>query len=316
MTRDARLTLLALRLGVSVAVVGCDRSDEADFPAAGIDAGMQESAMPVRPLRLVYDPMYAALVEGHPAQLPVTLHRSYANRQNARYSSADPSIAEVVPTTEGAMITAKKEGKVSILVELDTRRGSAVLTIKKYTEAEWLRGEARYNAPSRALSSADGGRPRAIDLITSPSTRNASGACSTCHSAKAEILNIEDTPMQTAGYSDEELLAIITKGQRPDWVERPMSPQFAWGEKHAWTVSDEDQRGLIAYLRTKEPKPQPSTGGGGGGGGLYICGDAGPNAMPLLCNQDGDLIPLPTRPGAGDAGAPRTLDAGMYDGGS
>lgn len=313
------VVLLSLQLGVTAGIGACGEGDEPDGSSGVMDAGLEvPPATTTDTLRLVYSPMFSALVEGQVSQLPVRLDSSYVDTSGAQFSSADPAIAEVVQTADGVIITAKKEGRVSIKVALNDKTGSAVLTIKKYTQAQWLLGEARYKTKERAVIPTDGGPPSAILFATDPGSRNMSGGCNTCHASEAQILQLEDTPMQTAGYTDDELITIFTKGEKPEWVYRKASiPSFLWGPNHAWTVSEEEKWGLVAYLRTKPPKRQPPSGSG-----LRICGDAGTDSPPPLCDLNGNLVVAPGRrdgDAAGlprtDAGQPRAIDGGMSDAG-
>ena len=156
--------LRSLQLGLATVMMACSEGDHPDVDAGALDAGTDEPpAAPTSTLRLFYSPMYSAFVEGHPAELRVRLDRIHAPVVGAHFRSADPSIAEVVQDGEGAMITVKKEGKVSIEVTMEGKTGSGVLTITKYSEAEWALGEARYKRSERALVAPDGGRPHFFD---------------------------------------------------------------------------------------------------------------------------------------------------------
>lgn len=309
-------TRLFLRLGLALGaagLVGCGESDEpgAEARSPAIDAGLSEPASSSSDtLRLVFSPMYSAFVEGHPAQLPVRLDRSYGVIARAQYSSADPSIAEIAETAQGAMITVKKEGRVAIKVALDDKTGSALLTINKYSEVQWLLGETRYTRSERAVIPRDGGTLSGLALAIDPAARNPGGACNTCHTQQAQLFQIEDTPMQTAGYTDDELITVFTQGKKPEGADLQTIPTFLWGTAHSWTVSEEEKQGLVAYLRTKVPKPQPLTSSG-----PRACGDAGPGSLAPLCDVNGNPIRLPTRPVSSDAGLTRTMDGGISDGG-
>lgn len=99
------------------------------------------------------------------------------------------------------------------------------------------------------------------------------------------------------------------------------TPAFLWGKNHAWTATEGELVGLVAYLRTKEPR----AGTVGGGSGPYLCpqpdGGIPPldGGLPPLCDRAGNLL---TRSGharasgdvptpSSDAGVSRTMDASM-----
>jgi hypothetical protein len=97
-------------------------------------------------------------------------------------------------------------------------------------------------------------------------------------------------------------------GALPTWVEKATQPvQFIWGANHAWTVTEEEQQGLLAYLRTKAPKAVPPR--------VQIATRpcAVVDGQPVLCDARGNPIVLPTRDGGTDAGATR-VDAGARGG--
>lgn len=300
--------LLGLQASAGALLVACDDGEGAS-PTLGLDAGTVEGSAPPFSdnggLELMHKPMYSAYVEGHEAQLPVTLVDRTLRNRGAKFSVSDPTIASVVDTPDGALITVKREGSVVVRAVLDGDTGLAKLTIKKYTEAQWKIGEARYTKAESAVVAPDGGVVNALRLAE-PDGRNPSGSCITCHSAQATILRIEDTPTQTAGYSDDELITIFTSGTLPSWVQRRTNPPaFIWGKFHAWTVTEEEKQGLLAYLRTKAPKTQPPAVSGPH---LACRSEQG---QPVLCDNDGRPIEVPRRDGGSDAGA---RDAGMSTG--
>lgn len=315
MTSYTRLALiLTLRGGALTLMPACD-DGEGSTHGASVDPSTEDGGTPVFPgngvLNFKYLPMYSAYVEGHLSQLPVTFESPHFRNKGAKFSSSDLTIATVEDTPEGALVTVKRDGKVVIRAALDGDTGAARLIITKYTEALWKLGEARYNASESALAAPDGGVVSVLRIVE-PNGRNPIGACLTCHSAAAPFLQIEDTPTQTAGYSDDELIAIFTKGIRPDWVvESPASPSFIWGKNHVWTANEEEQQGLLAYLRTKAPKVMPPVISVSRGPCRYADGGS------ALCDNAGEPIAIPAGPSGRDAGVtieagmPRGLDAGM-----
>jgi len=314
MTSSTRLALfLGLQLAAGAAFIACG-SDAAEPGDAKPGDGEPTGGSPDDgTLQLTYAPMYSAFIEGgaHEAQLPVQLKDTSLRGKGAKFTSSDPSVAVVSDTADGATITVKKDGTTVIKASLDGQgTGSSKLTVKKYTEAQWTSGQQRFSKTDLAIVPPNGGAVTAIALL-SPGARNANGACNTCHTAQAKTLKIENTPTQIAGYSDEELITIFTKGTKPAGAaQKTMIPSFIWGMVHAWTVTEEEKEGLIAFLRTQAPKANPATIDYG----VQPCpGAPAPAAgqMPMLCDNDGKPIALPGR--GGDAGTPATgggTDAG------
>jgi hypothetical protein len=306
MSSCTRLVLLvALQLCVGAALAGCAGSEDRDSTGV-LDAGTQPALFPGT-LQLTYSPMYSSFVEGHESKLPVMLDPRYRN-MGAKFSSSDPAIAVVADTPDGAMITVKREGTVKIRAALAGETGVARLVITKYTEAQWRTGQARYAKQERALNLADGGAMRP-PLVVLPPVIDNNGGCNTCHAAEASVYHIEDSPQQTAGYNDRDLITIMTMGRKPEWAqENRNSPSFLWGMNHSWTISAEEEQGLIAFLRTKRPKAMAriveiDTG-------PIVCGVASPGSIPPLCDPtSGKPIALPPVTHGIDAGVTPTPDA-------
>jgi hypothetical protein len=316
MNSSARLKmLLGLQLFVGASVFACGGEDDPMTTGDVSDAGGQEPTGNGT-LQLTYSPMYSAFIEGHEAQVPVMLKDTSLRGSGAKFTSSDPTIAVVTDTEQGGMITVKKEGTVTIKAALDGDTGAAKLTITKFTEDQWKLGQARYSKSELAIKPTRGGPVAIITLATDRASYNSSGACNTCHTAQAKTLKIENTPTQIAGYSDEELITIFTMGKKPDNVKmQSQIPAFAWGMFHAWTVTDDEKPGLIAFLRTQAPKANPATidyGVKPCPGAMIPAG----GGIPPLCDNDGNPVMIPGLPGQSggtDAGKPSTTttpDAG------
>jgi len=292
MNRSIQVLLPSLLLAAGGVVVACESDVEDE----------QEPA--AHSLHLTYSPMYSAFVEGHEAQVVVQLASRSLRDKGAKFSSSDPTVAAVSDTPYGATVTVKKGGTVAIKVALGDETGVAQLIVRQYSEAQWEVGQARYTVNEPAIVVRDGGMLNAL-AVRDPVTRNPAGACATCHGEEAPLLQVQDTPFQTAGYSDPELIAIITMGVKPDGTPWSAPPSYPYGEAHSWSVTQEEQQGLVAFLRTKAPQVQAVSGDG-----LRSCGPA--DAAFTLCDNRGNPIELPGRDGGTDAGAAQTpfLDAG------
>jgi hypothetical protein len=251
--------------------------------------------------------------------------------KGAKFTSSDPATATVEDTNDGATVTIKKAGKVTIKGVLGEDSGSVAINIKGYTQAQWEAGKARFSKTELALVPKNPTDEINLLVLANGGTRNANGACNTCHTAQAKTLNIENNPVQIAGYTDDDIVTIYTMGKKPEGATMKSAiPPFAWGMFHAWTVSPEEKDGLIAYLRT-----QPLKANGVIDYGIYPCNDAGFSAspsggIPPLCDKKGNPIMIPGLPGssrsdagtstpasdagsstpAADAGTPAAGDAG------
>jgi hypothetical protein len=99
-------------------------------------------------------------------------------------------------------------------------------------------------------------------------------------------IDVEHTPQQTAGYSDEELIAIFTEAKKPAGSKwRVLPAAFApviYPTFHKWTVDASIQKGIVAYLRQLTPAADgPALDFGGlrmGGGAARM--DAGVAPAP------------------------------------
>jgi hypothetical protein len=108
--------------------------------------------------------------------------------------------------------------------------------------------------------------------------------------------------VQTSGFSDQELITIFTMGKRPASSPKPAPVSGFWGANHTWNVTDEEKLGLVAYLRTKPPRPMY----GDIGIGIRPCATARVDAGPSLCDTLG-RSDLPAGQDAGlDASGPVT----------
>jgi hypothetical protein len=299
------ILLLGLQLAAGAAVIGCGdgAEDELEATGRGNDTTPQ-SDEGNGVLRLIPSPMYSAFVEGgvYVAQVPVRFDDTSRRGKGATFTASDPSIASVVGTVEGAMVTVKKEGVVTIKAALDGDTGTAKLIIKKYTEAQLRTGQARYSKRDLAIVPAmPGGAISLLELASGAATRDANGACDTCHSRQARVFKLETTPTQIAGYTDDELITIFTMGKKPEgFAQKLPIPPFAWGMSHSWTVTEEEKQGLIAFMRTRPPKANLTTGPG-----PTICSGARASTdggRPPLCEADGKPITIP---------GPRGLDGGI-----
>jgi hypothetical protein len=127
--------------------------------------------------------------------------------------------------------------------------------------------------------------------------RDPESACTFCHKPAGapsagggplDRIDVEHTPQQTGGYSDEEIIAIFTEAKKPEgskWNVLPAAfAPIIYPTFHKWNVEENVKKGIVAYLRQLEPASQGEIdfsgfgrgglGGGAAGGGAATM-DAG-----------------------------------------
>jgi hypothetical protein len=309
-------SVLGVLLTTGAAFMACGGDDKGDKTTTGNPVGGDPTGA-AGDLKLLFAPMYSAFEPTHKYQIPVIID----GQTGAKFEASDPSKVDVENTATGATLTMKAAGTVTITATLGSEKGTSLLTITETTAADWEKGNARYNSGVDALPT-DGGSVTVANFLTS---RDAKGACTTCHSKTAKLFMIEHTPQQTGGFSDSELVTIFTMGSKPDNArQRTNLPEFLWGSGHRWTVEEGDQKGLITYLRSLAPATQGEFDYGirrGADGGL-IDRDGNPLRPPGRGRGDGGTGPrrdggprTPTEAGAStetDAGTtpPAVVDSG------
>jgi hypothetical protein len=272
-----------------------------------------------------FAPMYSAFIPGspHTFQIPSVTD----DGSPAQWSLSDPSQAQLAPQTfdglQGVMVTVQglgAEGKVTVFAtKADGSCGAAELDITNATEDDWQIGNSRYNdgvalhlgPPDGGFGGFgdggfgdggfEGGRPDG-----GPRTKDGGSffevdggtACTNCHGPTATsgpYKDVSHTPEQTGGFSDDDLVQIITAGKVPDggYFDPTVIDSRCdggdtctarayrqWQSFHQWTDIQPDQyKGIVVYLRSLQPASQAGTANFGGrrdgGGGRPPKGDGG-----------------------------------------
>jgi hypothetical protein len=209
-------------------------------------------------LQIHFPVMYSAYDGTHTFQIPATV----GGVSGVTWSASDMSMVDIEAAPDGGdvMITIKKAGMVTIRATAGGLAGEAPLTITQFTPAQWDSGSSRYN---NGISLSD------LHMNPALAPERKMLACTNCHGASG--MDIEHTPMQTGGYSDQDLVTIFTMGQKPPGVPQRIMPYDMWHRIHQWVMTDEEKTGLVVYLRALTPTPQgPVDFGGHGmwGGGM------------------------------------------------
>jgi hypothetical protein len=262
---------------------------------------------------------------------------SQVNLAQQSFTVGGASSPGVMITVNG---TGSSSGQVTIYAtESDGSCGAAVLTITTNTDGDYTIGQTRYNngnnlhlpdggrggRPDGGFGGFDGsfpeggfphgdggggggGNPFAPDSGSYFETDGGT-ACTTCHGPTATefiFKDVEHTPEQTGGFSDQDLQNIILNGEVPDggyfdpavldgFVQQScddagttvgpnMSPcaQKAyqrWQSFHQWQdITQDEIPGVICYLRSLAPQDQSgSSSSFGGRGGRPDGGGHGPH---------------------------------------
>lgn len=211
---------------------------------------------------MLFSPMYSAFDGEHEFKVPAIVN----GYTGVEWSAEDPTMVELVKNGDnGVMITTRKAGTTRIIARAGSLSGSAEIHITEANPADWTLGEQRYNngvpLPAFDPMAAMGmGFSIPDDL-----------SCKNCHGGGAMALSVEHTPQQTGGYSDDDLIAIFTMGQKPPTAGwRSGIPMFIYSMLHTWQATAEEQKGVIVYLRSLEPASQGDIDFGG-----FINRDAG-----------------------------------------
>jgi hypothetical protein len=235
-------------------VVACSSSSAAPPPMMA--APIPTSSCVDGGLTVAFDPMYSAFDGKHVFQIPAVVRGS-----NGQVTwSADSTMVGMQADNERpneVLIQMLKPGNVLVNVEsTDGKCGSAVLFISPAAESDWEIGNARYNNGQSlhlaAGATAGNGSPLEQGTAGGP-------ACTSCHGETATTgpyTDVSHTPEQTGGFSDDDLLNIILRGDFPDggYFDSTIAIYSVWHNFHRWTdITADQQRGIITYLRSLTP---------------------------------------------------------------
>jgi hypothetical protein len=223
-------------------------------------------------LTLMFAPvMYSAYDGEHDFRLPVIATNASGK---VTYKAADESMVDIAPTADGAMMTMRKAGTTTIIgTAPDGSWGESTLVITQADAADYELGRERYN---NGVAAFDGGMPPSMGAPAAGGPGafmpDPESACSFCHrpdgmasgaTADPTMIDIEHTPQQTGGFSDQQLIDIFTKAQKPTGAGSRIVPAFIWSMLHKWNVESSVEKGIVTYLRSLEPKPQGEVDFGG-----------------------------------------------------
>jgi hypothetical protein len=235
-------------------------------PAA--DSNSSESASTEgEALEIQFPKMYSTFDPEHEAKVPAIV----SGVSKVKWSVSDPEVADIETQADGsAMITVRKAGTVTIKAKAGSLTGEAPLTITEAKDGEWEAGNQRYNngVVLKRGNRPDGGwEAGGGNGGGTPDPERQQASCTNCHGSGGgdDSHDVQHTPMQTAGYTDAELVAIFTKGKKPAGVEQRVMSADRWNRIHQWSMDEFAVKGLVVYLRTLEPRTQGTVDFGGRG---------------------------------------------------
>ena len=311
--------------------------DSRDTAGVGTEKVVPPGSCANPTLAIDFSPMYSVFIPGstaHTFQIPAVTDDGSA----ATWSVSDPTEVQLVAQSfgplPGVMLTVEgvgtgSTGQITVFAtEAGGACGSATLNITTNTENDWQIGNARYN-DGVALTLGpppgfDGGmmRPEAGGGFRATDggsffERDGGTACTNCHGPTATngpFKDVSHTPEQTGGFSDGDLIQIITQGDIPDGgyfdptvlvpncdggARCTQQAYQEWHSFHQWSdIAPDEYPGIVVYLRSLQPEEQNGSSNFGGGG---------------RGRRDGGV--RPRGPGSSDSGAlgAGTLDSGAPD---
>jgi hypothetical protein len=249
--------------------------------------------------------MYSAYDGVHKFQIPVIT--TGVKGSAVTWSASDPTMVDLAPETVtglgGVMVTTRKAGTVSIIASAGSLCGSSLLTITAATPDDWEIGNARYN--SGEVVSSVRGQIRVAD--------GGDAKCTNCHgdTAMGPYKTVSHSPVQTGGFSDDQLVNIFQHGDVPEGgvFNTDIVSYNQWHQFHQWGLSDDEARGMIVYLRSLTPVLQEGAANfgmrGGFEGGFPMFEGGFPMAEGGMGMRDTGRVNPGNRDGAAD------LDAGL-----
>jgi hypothetical protein len=261
MVVSCRWVAVAAVLGGALGACGSDDSgddDDMGMAGSGASGSTAGSASPSYGTDLdsaiLFSPMYTAYDGEHTFSVPAVVN----GYSGVVWEAEDPSMVDLVQEGDAVMITSRKAGTTRIIARAGDLSGSAEINITEADPSLWAIGETRYNNEI-PLPNFDPSMVMGMGF-TIPDDLS----CRNCHGSGAEALSVEHTPQQTGGYSDEQLIAIFTMGQKPPTAGwKSGIPEAIYTRLHTWEATEEEKQGIVVYLRSLTPASQGDIDFGG-----------------------------------------------------
>ncbi len=254
------LVALAFAAGsclLPIELAACSSNSAA--PPADAAAPIPEAGCTDGGLSVAFNPMYSAFDGTNMYTIPAVVRGS-----NGKVTwSADKRMVGMQVDPERSnevLIQTLQAGNVVINVQSDDGRcGSALLFISQAAVSDWKIGSARYN-DGMSLHLAAGAAPGNMSPLEKGG--ESGPACTSCHGETATngpFTDVSHTPEQTGGFSDNDLLNIILRGDFPDggFFDTSIVTYAGWHNFHRWAdITPDQQKGIITYLRSLTPRDQ------------------------------------------------------------
>jgi hypothetical protein len=233
------LAAAALALGAGL-LGGCGSSEDEDEAQGASSA-----------LRIYFPKLYSAHIEGgrRPFKVPAVV----AGLQPDRWECSDEDAVRFEKDgPNGVIITTLKAGTFDIIARAGKEWGKATLEVTAASQAQLDMGEQRY----------DNGVEIGVESFALPTSGSNAAplnpSCKNCHGKDATFLKVVHTSRQIGGYSDAELIRIISTGIKPDGAKFSTSPSTTsyFSVFHRWAASEAEYQGLVVYLRSLPPDQQ------------------------------------------------------------
>jgi hypothetical protein len=267
-------SILALGLAAGYGCGGDDTGDDDDTNTETVTPPAMGGGTVKNEIQISPAVAYSGFDGEHTFKVPLKVRFGPAGDWKCQPADA----CEFEPFEGGIMVTIRKAGDITVTAKTGEQNGIAKIVATKYEPSDWSLGQMRYNNGMGALRGADGATltPEqaaamagvgggTVNVMGIMVDRNA--ACTNCHGETGR-LRIRHTPVQTAKYSDQELIDIFTMAKKPDGAGTRLVPADIYKLFHTWDLKESDRVGLVAYLRSLEPKEMEMLMFPGSGGGL------------------------------------------------
>ncbi len=226
-------------------------------------------------LEILFPEMHSAYDGVHDFRIPAKVD----GVKNVKWSAEPKDAVDLEKQSDGSVLITVKSAtpEVTIIAKAGSLIGRAPLHITEATPDAWEEGNQRYNngvvfkrggrdgggggGGGGGWGKGDGGGPKGDRVV------DKNLACTNCHNKGGSKGDVEHTPMQTAGFSDDELITIFSEGKKPAGVKMRTTSAERWQKMHRWDMEPNEKEGLVVYLRSLEPEEQGEVDFGGRGGG-------------------------------------------------